>query len=63
MCLHVTLDPQMKTSLDTDPTQQQGFVENVMTSLKRATSLSGAVQVVEEIADDGIVVDDQRSYD
>jgi len=41
----------------------QGFVENVMTSLKRATSLSGAVQVVEEIADDGIVVDDQRSYD
>lgn len=63
MCLHVTLDPQMKTSLDTDSTQQQGFVENVMTSLKSATSLSGAVQMVEDIADDGIVVDDQRSYE
>ena len=38
------------------------WVEAVQTSLKKMTNMSGTVEIVAELPNDGVVIDDQRDY-
>jgi len=63
MSLHVTLTEDASMSIGRDTTQRQNLLDGVASSLKKATSLTGSVTLVDSLPDDGIVVDDQRQYD
>ncbi|MFK7860306.1 MAG: phenylacetate--CoA ligase family protein [Granulosicoccus sp.] len=57
MNLQVTIDSDA-----TDGQDAESRVTAIEQSLKKATTLSGLVTIVDSLPDDGVVVDDQRSY-
>ncbi|MFK8078958.1 MAG: phenylacetate--CoA ligase family protein [Granulosicoccus sp.] len=60
MDLQVTIDSSTDLSIKGSADQ---WADNVKQSLKQATSLNGQVTLVDSLPDDGVVVDDQRTYE
>ncbi len=59
MQLLVTLRSEASMPADDLPAYREALAE----SLKASTNLSGNVAIVDELPDDGVVVDDQRNYE
>lgn len=63
MRLNLLLDQSVSGSAMPAHADHDTWLASVASSLKQATGLSGEVVVVDALPDDGIVVDDLRSYD
>jgi len=59
MQLNVVLDQ----SITGAASSTEGISQKLEDALKAATNLSGTVSIVNDIPNDGIVVDDQRKYE
>lgn len=62
MNLSITLKQAMSGSQPPAPAENE-WLNNVSQTLKQATNLSSTVTVVDELPNDGIVIDDQRDYE
>ncbi len=63
MSLRLTLTEAATGSALPTASEHATWLDTVSQTLKQATGLNGMVSVVDSLPDDGIVVEDQRSYD